>query len=104
MRFATITALILGGLPLLLYPFVFLAGVMSLGGHRTGDEPLLLMAVAYVCVLGSLVYPVVYGCCLVATFVKKKQAKERAALWMSVVPLVFLVLLGGLFIAWSNLE
>jgi hypothetical protein len=91
--------LVLGDLPLLLYPFVVIAGVMSLAGHVSGDEPLLLLAVARSFIWGSLAYPAVYIPCLVVACALK-QNRKKAALRFSVAPVLYLLALIALLGVW----
>jgi hypothetical protein len=95
--------LIIGALPLLIYPFVALASVMSLAGHTDGSEPVLLMVMARGFQITSLFYPVVYLCSLVAAVSLRKQ-KEVAAVRIASIPLSFLALITLLFIGWFFLE
>jgi hypothetical protein len=95
--------LLLGGLPLLAYPFVFLAGAMSLGGVWTGHEPTLLVIVARSFLIGSMAYPLVYvPCAIAAVIIARKQ--EALAQKVSAVPVVFLLALAVLFVAWIQLD
>jgi hypothetical protein len=102
-RIATFIALLVGGLPLLAYPAVLLAGVMSLAGHRTGNEPSMRMAVASVCLIGSLIYPLIYGPCLVAAVATVRRANGRFSCGLSIAPIVYLVVLCACFVVWSTL-
>jgi hypothetical protein len=95
--------LIVGGLPLLLYPFIAIASAMSLGGYSTGTERTLLMIVARGFQIGSLVYPLVYVGCLIAALVVRKK-KESAAATIASVPLWFLGMVCLLFVSWLALD
>jgi hypothetical protein len=99
MRAATITALVLGGLPLVAYPFVLVASVMGLAGHRTGNEVWWEVALANTFYLGTIAYPVVYGAGLVVALVMRKRERARAAFVAGVAPIAFLVLLAALAFA-----
>ncbi len=61
----------LSGLPLIVYPAVFFAGVMALTSPGGGGEPLFIVVVATLFLVLALFYPVVYTTCLVAFFVCK---------------------------------
>lgn len=95
--------LLLGGLALLPYPGVFLAGVMSLAGTTSGQESILLIVVARSFLLGSMAYPLVYFPCLSATLRLGKEGQERGALKASALPLVFLAGLCLLLLVWRLL-
>jgi hypothetical protein len=104
-KIATIVAVIVGALPLLIYPIVLLAGVMSLAGESQGDEPALLMIVAKTFLWSSLAYPLVYGgFALAAAVVAWRPQGERLAFGLSCVPLAYLVMLGVLMFAWAVVE
>jgi hypothetical protein len=103
MRALAIVLLVLGALPFLIYPFVVLAGVMSLAGHSSGKEPIILVIVANSFLLGSLAYPLVYLPALVFAGARLAAGERKAALVGSIVPLAFLVLLGVLFALWSTM-
>jgi len=95
-----IAFLVVGGLPLVVYPFVLLADVMSLAGERSGKDPLLLTVVARSFQLGSLVYPLVYVPCLVAAVRRLMAHDPHAAAVFSAIPIGLLALLAILFCAW----
>jgi hypothetical protein len=95
--------LVLGGIPLLIYPSVLLASLMSLAGHRSGNEPVSLMIVVYSFLLGSLAYPVVYIVCVIYAL-GQAGTRERAALWFAAGPLGYLLLLVGLMVLWGGME
>ena len=92
--------LILGFLPLPVYPFVLLADVMSLAAPRSGKDPLLLTVVSKLFQIGSLLYPLVYLPCLVAAIMRLMAHKERSAAIISAIPIAMLVVLAILLCAW----
>lgn len=98
------TLLLIGGLPLLAYPAVFLAGVMSLAGERTGNESAVLVIVARSFLIGSMVYPLIYVPCAMAAVSMAKKGRAESALKICKVPLVFLAALGVLFFTWAQLD
>jgi hypothetical protein len=104
MRSKITLPLVLGGLPLPIYPGILLAGVMSLAGERTGDEPALLMTVVKSFLFGSILYPLVYIPCAIAAVRTAKKQEEALAFKLSMVPLVFLSVLVVLFLAWIQLN
>lgn len=95
--------LLLGALPLLVYPFVAIASVMSLAGYRTGTEPMLRMLVARAFQITSLLYPVVYLGSLIAALSLKK-ADEAAARKVTTIPFWFLLLIVAAFFGWMLLD
>jgi hypothetical protein len=95
--------LVIGALPLLIYPFVALASVMSLAGHTDGKEPGLLMAVARGFQITSLLYPVVYVGALVGA-VSLRKTKEVIARRIATIPLWFLALTVALLMGWMALD
>lgn len=96
--------LLIGAVPLLIYPIVFLASVMSLGAHRSGDEPLLLMVVFAVFLMGALAYPIVYGVCAWLTVVRVTNDQDDAARRVATFPLWYLGALVLVGAAWAGLE
>jgi hypothetical protein len=104
MRTKITFSLVLGGLPLPIYPGVLLAGIMSLGGSRTGDEPALLMAIVTSFLIGSIAYPLIYIPCAVAAVRAAKRQEESLAFKISIVPLVFISVLAMLLLAWLQFE
>jgi hypothetical protein len=95
-----VLCLVLGGLPLLVYPFVLLADVMSLAAQRSGKDPLLLTILSRSFQLGSLIYPLVYLPCLAAAIFRLKAHNQRGAVVISAIPVILLILLAILFFAW----
>ncbi|CAM3436626.1 hypothetical protein FLLO111716_10130 [Flavobacterium longum] len=55
-----IVGLVLAGLPLLIYPFVLLANIMSLAGHRSPDTSLWMTFISSLFLILSTLYPVPY--------------------------------------------
>lgn len=97
-----VVALFAGGLPLLVYPFIFLAGIMSLAGHRSGTEPPILVAVSMLALLSSILYPLVYVPCLIMVLARLRAGTKR--ILFSLAPLVYLVLVAMLFLLWFSLQ
>jgi hypothetical protein len=93
--------LLAGCLPI---PVLLVGGVLSLSAI-TEREPGLLRTVIEGFLIGSIFYPLIYVVCAsVAGFLSEKEEREPLALAASVIPLVVLVLLGLLFVAWGVLE
>jgi len=104
MKLATYLVLFIGALPLLIYPGILLADVMSLAGYRSGNETALLKLVSYSLLLGSLAYPAVYIFCIALATARIKKNENKAALCYGTGPLVYLLLLVGLFAAWQAIS
>jgi len=80
---------VLGFIPLLIWPAVLGAGIMGLAAPRTGHEPKLMVILSTAFLVGSMAYPLVYRPC--ALFSESMDQKsERLALALSVAPLVYL--------------
>ncbi len=103
MRAATGFFLFLGALPLVIYPFVLLANVMGLAGHRSGNEPFALVLLSYAFYLGTTAYPVVYLVCAGFAIVGAIR-KGKIALGFAFAPIGYLLLLVGLGAIWSFAE
>jgi hypothetical protein len=99
MRYRLRTLLIvLGFIPLLIWPAVFLADIMGLAAPRTGHEPQLTITLFTAFLVGSMAYPLVYcPCALVSESIDQKS--KRLALALSVVPLVYLFVVVLLFLS-----
>jgi hypothetical protein len=104
MTILNILSLVLGGIPLLVYPMVFLAGIMSLAGERSGGEGFGLVVVSNAFLLGSMAYPAVWIFALVSSFRAKRLKLEKHHSWITALPLIYLFGLFLLFNLWSALE
>ena len=91
-------------LAMLIWPFVALADVMSLGGYSSGRESALLILVSRLFRFGSLAYPLVYVPCLLA--IRRLAAKNRDGLVLlaSVIPFAYAMIIVALFWAGSKCE
>jgi hypothetical protein len=95
MRGAMFASLILGALPLVVYPAVVIASVMGLAGHRTGDQAFWQMALVNAFYVGSVAYPIVYVAGAIASISARKRQQPRAALALSLAPLGYLSVLAA---------
>ncbi|MDO5610284.1 MAG: hypothetical protein Q4G62_05840 [Pseudomonadota bacterium] len=93
--------LALGSLPLLVYPFVLLAGVMSLAGHRSDDTPLLLIVITYAFLVSSIAYPAIYLWGLIMAVKNLGRGRSKAAVVMSAAPLWYLLAVIVLYFVWG---
>jgi hypothetical protein len=88
---------IVSALPLLIYPAVLMASVMSLAGNVSGEEPLYLVVIVYGFLVGSLLYPLVYIASLIAYFIVKDV--KRKALFVKI-PFLYIGFCIVLLILW----
>jgi hypothetical protein len=93
-------SLIFGGLPLSIYPGVLIGGLIGLASVWSGKEPLLLVVIAKSSIIGSISYPLVYLACLVAAVVMAINKRTAIAFKISLIPLVYLLILGLLLLVW----
>ena len=103
MKSATGCFLILGALPLVVYPFVLLANIMGLAGQRSGNESLVLVLISYVFYAATTVYPLVYLPCAGIAIVRARK-KSNGALGFAFAPIGYLLFLVGLVAIWSFAE
>lgn len=95
--------LIVGGVPLLIYPFILLANVMSLAGTKSSTPvPLMQTLIANAFLWSSTLYPLVYIGCGIAAIVCASGGHSAAAFKLSVVPLLYVVLCVLLMFAWMS--
>ena len=93
--------LIVGALPLLIYPFILLANVMSLAATKTSTPVRPLQNLTSTAFLwSSTAYPIVFVVCLLAAIASSRSAHGTAALMFAIVPLAYLALCVLLFIGW----
>ncbi|GCF91719.1 hypothetical protein [Shewanella sp. M-Br] len=86
--------LLLGGLPLLIYPGVLLASLMGLAS-QSSIKPAFIYRLMNQCFLwGSLVYPAVYIPCYRIT---SDSTATSSSLVIAALPLLYLILLYGCF-------
>jgi hypothetical protein len=104
MKGSSLLLLTISGLPLLAYPFILLAGVMSLAGERTDNEPTGLVMVALAFLIGSLAYPFCYIPCLIATRNAAKNQNIGKEKRYAQLPMIYLIGLVGLMFLWLQLE
>ncbi|MFT3870203.1 MAG: hypothetical protein QM715_17275 [Nibricoccus sp.] len=104
MKGVSIASLVFAGLPLVIYPVVALADIMSLAGQSSGAESVMLSVVATTCQIGSLLYPAVYFLCLALYRKKMKQDEQKSAFWFSLTPMAVLLFLFAMFYLWSRVD
>jgi hypothetical protein len=94
----------LGAAPLLIYPGILIAGVMSLAAENHGKVPAVLRWIAGSFLFGSLAYPAVYLLCLLAFWVSRRRGSELWAGRFTMVPLGYLALLVMILMMWAGIE
>ena len=88
--------------PLAVYPAVVLASVMSLAGHRTGDEPPgLLFVVNSFCIL-SIVYPAPAIACSILAWRDFKKLKGTRSVILALLPVLLLCVILLLLRLWAS--
>jgi hypothetical protein len=94
MRLATYVFLVLGALPIIVYPVAIFAVVLPVA-WRVGSQPNSPLSI-YLFPLGTLMYPAIYLIC--AAFAHKRALRNEgvAACCWAVAPLDYLLLLAGL--------
>ena len=80
--------------PLVIYPFILLANLMSLFGHRSGNESLYLILTCYSFLIFSSLYP------LTLIYSLKKNYRKRITI--AVLPMIHLIISVMLCVAWLN--
>jgi len=89
---------VLEGLPLLIYPFVLLANLMSLAGHWTGNESIFLIAVVLLFIIMSSAYPLSY---LYAINHYRNSRNAYVNKWILFMPLFYIIIVVLLGFLWS---
>jgi hypothetical protein len=93
--------LLIAGIPLLIYPAVLLANVMSLAGHPSAKPiPPELWLTCQGFLWSSTFYPLVYVYCARQAVARSKVDNFRGALNMSMLPLLYLCLVAAFFCGW----
>ena len=98
-----ITMQVLGALPLALYPVLLLANLMSLAGQRTPGDDKVWSASRWF-LWSSTAYPLAFASCVIAAWKMLGLGHQQKALMWSVVPLLYLALVGVFFWNWSRAE
>lgn len=94
-RTASTALFIIGAVPLVIYPVIMIANVMSLAGEPSGNETGLLIVVSRLALTVSSAYPLTYVLC----FVIARNSSKRILL--SLVPIIHLVAAVLLFLCWQ---
>src|SRR5262245_3091037 len=97
-RVSTLLFLI-GGLPLLVWPFVFMANVMQYsGGMNHISRQTKVAFISFVC--STILYPLVFLCCVMLATYFVRPTNPRHALILSLVPLLNLATAVACFCWW----
>lgn len=94
----------LGALPLLAYPLMLPASLMTLGTPDPNSPPAVLTLVKQGFCWGSLVYPLMYVGSLVLAGRAAGRGEARGNVAWSALPLLYMLLLAALFQAWGALD
>jgi hypothetical protein len=81
---------VLSGIPLCIYSIVMLVNLLLLVGGRSGNENVFLIAVVYLFILFSSLYPLTY---FLSLFLYRKRARK---LFFSMIPLVCMLIIAVL--------
>ena len=93
--------LIVGALPLIIYPFILLANVMSFAGTPSSTPvPLMQKLISMAFLWASTLYPVVYIGCVIAAITYSRGGDPAMAFKLSAAPLAYLGLCVLLMFAW----
>jgi hypothetical protein len=98
-RFWSLLFLIIGAVPLLVYPFVIIANIMQLAAGPSGEENILLIVIVKLFIVCTSTYLLTYLICLVS-YIRKKSRR----LLFSLIPLIHLAIAWLLFILWEFLS
>lgn len=79
--------------PLLVYPFVFIASIMGVAGHRTGNEPLISLILAYTFYVLTIVYPIPAIVCSIFAWLNFAKEKSKKSIVFGVVPILLLAVI-----------
>nr|AYQ72471.1 hypothetical protein EAV92_07765 [Cohnella candidum] len=97
-RLVNTICFVLGGIPLLIYPFVVIANIMQMAGESS-DDRVYLSVIVYLFLFLSTTYLLTYLACLILFFIIKRKRKL-----LPIIPLVHLVLTVIIGILWAAAE
>ncbi|MGG0823384.1 hypothetical protein ABE099_10925 [Paenibacillus turicensis] len=92
---------ILFAIPLLIYPLVIVANIMTLAGESSGKEAPFLNIIIISFVTATSLYPLTYIFSLIFYNIKGKLHKK---LWVLLSPAFHLILTMTLFLIWKMFE
>lgn len=85
---------IVGFIPLVIYPFVLLANVMSFAGERSANTTMFNTIISYIFIILSTLYPI--------SILISWKFNPSNKLIIALLPLFHLIMCGILFYIWSN--
>ncbi|WP_313374444.1 hypothetical protein [Chishuiella sp.] len=85
---------IVGFIPLVIYPFVLLANVMSFAGERSANTTMFNTIISYIFIILSTLYPI--------SILISWKFNPSNKLLIALLPLFHLIMCGILFYIWSN--
>ncbi|MEM1270501.1 MAG: hypothetical protein AAGI08_10685 [Bacteroidota bacterium] len=103
-KLIAIICLVVGALPLPVYPGLLVANIMGFAATGQGSAPLLLQIAAKGFFLTSTLYPAAFLVGLVLALWHGRKDNLRAMLISSVIPLIYLAVVLFLFILWVSAE
>jgi hypothetical protein len=82
-----VSLFVVQGLPLLIYPFVLLANIMSLEGNwgNIGNDQIIVIIIIIITMITSTFYPLIYLLSVIYYF--NKRSKVRGKVWVLFAPL-----------------
>lgn len=86
-----------GAIPLGIYPFLLLANIMSLFGHKKDNIPLMEVVINYSFLIGTTLYPVFYGFLTYLSISSLKNDNTGKAIIFSSLSLVLILVFYYLF-------
>jgi len=85
---------IVGFIPLVIYPFVLLANVMSFAGERSANTTMFNTIISYIFIILSTLYPI--------SILISWKFNPSNKLIIALLPLFHLIMCGIQFYIWSN--
>lgn len=101
-RFLSVSLFVVEGIPLLIYPFVLIADIMTIAGEWTGKENICLVIVILCAIIASASYPLTYIGSIIYFFNKTQKFYNNK--WIPFAPLVHLIIVVLLIYSWSIAE
>jgi hypothetical protein len=101
-KIITYICLILGGAPLLVYPFVLLANVMSLAAEPTGNKKTFADIAFKGFLWSSTLYPVVFVPLCMSAIRLMRAGRLGFGLGIATIPVVLLVVIFVLYRMWDK--
>jgi hypothetical protein len=105
MKYAFWVPIVISAIPLIIYPFVLLANLMSLAAEPTAESiqvPLWFKLVVYGFLWGSSLYPLALFGCGIWALARSRQNAPKSAILIALIPMAYLAILAVLFIVWQT--